>query len=84
MMPACRVGDLVTDVCKTTPGLFTKGSTSTFVDGRPAIRLGDTATPGVATTGSTNVFVDSRPGVRIIDTVFCGIITTGSSSTFYG
>lgn len=84
MYPAIRLGDMVADTCKNSPGPFFRGSTSSFVDGRPAIRLGDPAPPGAAISGSSTVFVDGRPAVRFIDKVFCGIITTGSTSTFYG
>lgn len=86
MFPANRVTDFVLSTCLPTPpsGPFTKGSTDTFVDNLPAIRLSDPAIPGLAISGSTTVFINNLPAVRLIDKVSCGIITQGSTTTFYG
>lgn len=81
---AVRLGDFVKSICLKPSGPFIKGSSKTFVDGRPAIRLGDKAIPGVAVTGSSKTLIDGRPAVRQIDRVICGIITSASSKTYIG
>ena len=82
MLGATRVGDFVVSTCPNVPsGPFISGSFTTFIDGRPAIRLGDPAVPGIALTGSTKTFIDGRPAVRMVDAVFCGRITTSSFKT---
>ena len=85
MFGANRLGDRVLSTCNgVPPGPFYKGSTDTFIDNLPAIRLGDPAVPGVAIKGSTTVFINNLPAVRIVDLVSCGVIAQCSTTTFYG
>jgi len=84
-MNAVRLGDKVISYCKFKPsGPFIRGSRTTFIEGKPAIRLGDRSLPGIAITGSNKVFIDGRPAVRQKDKVTCGVIRSGSRSVFYG
>lgn len=80
---AVRVGDFVKSTCENIPsGPFIEGSTNTFVNGRPQVRVGDKAVPGIAITGSRGRFVNGRPAVRRRDKVVCGIIMQSSRNTF--
>ncbi len=59
------------------------GSTNVFVNGRPAVRVGDMWAvhfdlmgmlpphPGVALMGSTRLLINSRPAVRMGDMINC-------------
>lgn len=84
MVLATRLGDNVLDLCPdpTIPGPFFTGSTDTFTNNRPQVRLGDTSVPGIAITGSTKRFTNNRPTVRITDKVVCGQIVNSSFNTF--
>jgi uncharacterized Zn-binding protein involved in type VI secretion len=86
MFPAIRLGDRVLKKCPfKKSGPFLTGSKTTFVNGRPQVRVGDKAVPGVAVTGSKTTFVDNRPAVHLRSKVICGIILgPGSSNTFIG
>jgi uncharacterized Zn-binding protein involved in type VI secretion len=79
-----RLGDKVLSICLKPSGPFIKGSSRTFIDARPAIRLGDLSIPGIAITGSSKTLIDGRPAVRQIDRVFCGVIISASSKTYIG
>lgn len=70
------------------------GSLDVFVDGLPAVRLGDqwaihtdgfTSHPDVSITGSTTVFCNGLPLVRITDMLGDGaVVVMGSPTTFAG
>lgn len=81
---ATRLGDFVQKICPDPiqSGPFIKGSTNTFTNNRPQIRMTDLSIPGIAISGSTKRFTNNLPTVRRNDRVFCGIITTSSTDTF--
>ena len=86
MVMATRLGDFVAYICPTPPpprpGPFFQGSSDTFTNNRPQVRLADNSVPGPAITGSTKRFTNNRPTVRITDKVVCGQITNSSFNTF--
>jgi uncharacterized Zn-binding protein involved in type VI secretion len=67
---AARRGDATSD-----PGVaLESGSPNVFINGRPAVTIGDrTGCGGVAVGGSSNVFINGRPVAR------AGDLTTGCS-----
>jgi uncharacterized Zn-binding protein involved in type VI secretion len=67
---AARRGDATSD-----PGVALEGgSPNVFINGRPAVTLGDrTGCGGVAVGGSSNVFINGKPVAR------AGDLTTGCS-----
>lgn len=82
MYPQTRLGDWVQSYCNTPSGPFYTGSSTVFIDGLPAVRVGDQSLPGPALDGSPTIFIDGLPAVRIISIVFCGVITEGSPTTY--
>ena len=84
MFGAVRKGDFVKSTCRGKPsGPFVTSSTS-LIDGRGQVRVGDKALPGRCVTGSRSVFVDGRPAAHKLSKVICGKITTASTTTFIG
>lgn len=86
MFPAIRKGDWVLKTCKfKVSGPFITASSTTFVNGRGQVRVGDKSLPGIAITGSRSTFIDGRPAVTLKSKVICGRIKgPGSSDTFIG
>lgn len=55
-LPATLLGDLV--ICSGPPAQIISGSSSVFIEGKPAVRMGDfTNHGGQLIMGSTNVFI---------------------------
>jgi uncharacterized Zn-binding protein involved in type VI secretion len=85
MLGATRLRDWVKKICSNKEsGPFFTGSSTTFINNRPQVRVLDKGIPGVALTGSKSSFVDNRPAVRQKDKVSCGRIMTSSTDTFIG
>lgn len=85
MLGAIRLGDFVIKTCPfKKSGSFFTASTSSFVDGRGQVRLGDKSVPGICISGSSSVFVDGRPAAHIKSKVICGRIVTCSTTVFIG
>lgn len=85
MLGATRLKDWVQKICShKTSGPFITGSSRSFINNRPQVRVADISIPGRALTGSKTTFVDNRPAVRQKDKVACGRIVTSSSNTFIG
>ena len=84
MVMATRMGDNVLDVCPdpTTPGPFYEGSTDTFTNNRPQVRMGDSSVPGKSIMGSMKRFTNNKPTTRITDPVLCGVTVQSSFNTF--
>lgn len=69
-------------------------STDVFVDGIPAVRMGDLWNPhtniisvhtGVGVGGSSTVFCNGLPIMRVTDPIDCGSVAMlGSTTTFAG
>ena len=82
--PQARLGDTSSH-----GGVIVTGASRTFVNGRPAARMGDLHvcplpfhgyTPSV--TGDEDTFIEGRPSARIGDIAACGaVIATGSQDT---
>ena len=80
--PQARLGDLSSHC-----GVIITAARRTFVNGRPAARLGDLhicpihgVTPIV--TGDSDTLIEGRPSARIGDLAACGaVIVTGSHDT---
>ena len=83
--PQARLGDRSSH-----GGRIVTGARRTYVNGRPAARLGDLHVcplPFHGTTrivtGSTKTFIEGRPAARMGDRTGCGArIATGSEDTF--
>lgn len=103
MYPVIRVGDRILCTCfppkpptfgppiPCPNGSVIEGSTNTFIEDKPAARVGDATSnccggecfcPNRTLTGSSKTFINNRPAVRLIDTVSCGRFLTGSIKTF--
>lgn len=71
-------------------GPVTSGSTTVFIGGKPACRVGDTlqcnsSNPDTVIRGSASIFIDGRPACRIGDpTQHGGVIAEGSASVWGG
>jgi len=82
--PQARLGDISSH-----GGVIVTGAVRTFVNGRPAARMGDLhvcplpfhgMTP--ICTGDTDTIIEGRPAARIGDIAACGaVIATGSEDT---
>lgn len=84
-MMATRLGDFVSDICPgppSQPGPFIQGSTDTFTNNRPQVRMTDISLPGPSIGGSRSRFTNNKPTTRIIDPVVCGITMISSFDTF--
>lgn len=82
-MLATRMGDFVIETCKKGPdGPFIQGSTNTFTNNKPQVRMGDKSIPGISLGGSRRRFTNNKPTTRIIDRVVCGQTIQGSLNTF--
>lgn len=82
---ALRVTDRVISKCKKPPpGVYVRGSTNSFVNARPQIRMFDKPKPGPGPllSGSNKSFINSKPAGRVKDKVFCGKNISGSNNTF--
>lgn len=74
------------------PRESTSGSPNVFINGKPALRVGDTwevhscgdsSHDGVQATGSRFVFVNGKPLARVGDDVSCGAaVAVGSPNVF--
>jgi len=84
MVMATRMGDQVIDTCPNpfTPGPFYEGSTNTFTNNRPQVRMLDNCVPGKSIGGSSSRFTNNKPTTRIIDPVLCGVTIQSSFDTF--
>jgi len=66
------------------------GSSNVFINGKPAVTVGDSVSShadsdgshdGTVSQGSPNVFVNGKPKARVGDSVSCGgTIATGSNN----
>jgi len=82
--PQARLGDISSH-----GGVIVSGARRTFVNGRPAARMGDLhvcplpfhgVTPII--TGDMDTIIEGRPTARIGDITACGaVIATGSKDT---
>lgn len=95
-MPATtRVGDNNTghDLCP--PVALASGSSNVFINGRAAVRVGDSYSShscdvhlphvGAISSGSSSVFINGLAAGRIGDSVSCGgSVAQGSSDVFIG
>jgi uncharacterized Zn-binding protein involved in type VI secretion len=101
MLPVARIGDAISTGHECTgTGIIDQGSTNVFVNGRGAVRVGDSDThtepifldigficvDHTVTVGSasTKVFVNGRGLARVGDTFSGELISTGSSNVFSG
>lgn len=86
MVMATRMGDQVIDFCTSgshpRPGPFLEGSTNTFTNNKPQVRMTDNSLPGISLKGSMKRFTNNKPTTRIIDPVVCGQTIEGSFNTF--
>lgn len=74
--------------------VITVGSSTVFIDGMPAARLGDPLTPHnkpdhpvhsrKIASGSPTVFIDGLPAARTGDAVDCGGVLIGSGTVNIG
>lgn len=95
--PAARLGDQCTGhACYPARPSIT-ASSDTFVNGIPALRVGDKYAvhccvtlpfdchPGIVIAGSGSTFINNMPAARMGDMIDCGSkIALGSSDTFVG
>jgi uncharacterized Zn-binding protein involved in type VI secretion len=71
-------------------GVDSVGSPNVHIEGKPAVRIGDSINPhgrpphthAVMASGSSSVFVNNIPVCRSGDTATCGHVTSGSGSVF--
>ncbi len=58
-LPAAVVGDIGTPISGNVPGPYAIGSLSVFIEGKPALRVGDACTNGTSliVMGATNVII---------------------------
>ena len=99
MPGVARLGDKCTGHDCFPPRKSTSGSPNVFINGVPALRVGDSwkehccthsdmphgCHDGVQESGSSSVFVNGRPLARIGDSVSCGgTVATGSMNVFAG
>lgn len=91
--PAARLGDMCTGHGCFPPRSSITGSSDTFIDGIPALRMGDkydthccvTCHDGQVVGGSGTTFINGMPAARMGDALDCGSqIAIGSSTTFIG
>ena len=79
------------------PNVTTGGSPNVFINGKPALRVGDATAvhikPGnspaphasAISVGSSTVFINGQPAARIGDSIACGdAVAEGSSNVFIG
>jgi uncharacterized Zn-binding protein involved in type VI secretion len=86
MAGACRAG------VDTAGGLIASGSGSVFINGSPAVRIGDPVvghgliphTAPTMATGSATVMIDGIPACRAGDIATCGHAATGSGDVNIG
>ena len=106
MPGACRVGDLCAGNCDIgaldcphtyNGGTCDFGSPSVFINGKAAVRIGDTGATNCqhsgnfsSVEGSSTVFINGKKAARIGDGITCnscgqsGEHTTGSSTVYIG
>lgn len=85
MFGATRLKDWISKICSNKKsGPFLTGSSTTYTNNQPQVRLFDKGVPGNALSGSKTSYVDNRPAVRQKDKVFCGKIVTSSNNIFIG
>lgn len=95
--PAARLGDLCTGHGCYPPRPSITGSSDTFIDGIPALRMGDKYAvhccvvlpfdchPGTVSVGSGSAYINGMPAARVGDALECGSkVAVGSSTTFIG
>ena len=94
-MPAVsRKGDTCTGDGCFPPRASTSGSPNVFVNGKAALRVGDSwevhscgdsSHDGISSAGSSFVFVNGKPLVRVGDDISCGAAAAvGSPNVFCG
>ena len=90
---AARLGDFCTGHDCWPPRQAISASSDTFIDGIPALRMGDkydihccvTCHDGTVIGGSSSVFINGVPAARVGDAIDCGSqVATGSSTTSMG
>jgi len=91
---AARLGDVCTGHDCFPPRPSITASLDTFIDGIPALRMGDkydvhcclnNCHNGVVIGGDFTTFINGLPAARVGDPIECGsFIATGSFSTFIG
>ncbi|HFQ4930019.1 PaaR repeat-containing protein [Vibrio vulnificus] len=95
MPAASRQGDGCTGHGAFPPRTSTSGSGNVFINGKPALRVGDSwavhcnpspsCHAGAQATGSSKVFVNGQALARIGDSVDCGsAVAAGSPNVFAG
>ncbi len=89
MPKAHRKGDIGSGHGKHGPTTATGGSNNVFINGKPAMRVGDEHTPyphvPKLAEGSSSVFINGIPASRVGDAFYCGgKAQTGSSNVFIG
>ncbi len=96
MAAAARKGDMCSGHGCWPPRASTSGSPNVFINGKPALRVGDSwaahTCPSIPEThastqagGSSTVFVNGRGLARIGDAVACGSsVASGSTNVFAG
>lgn len=91
------LGDFVLCLCmckggRCPDGQIVEASPDTFIESRPAARMGDTTTnccgscckcPNTIVTGSPDTFINGRPAARVTDTVTCGLILVSQNATTF-
>lgn len=94
MPAASRKGDICTGHDCFPPRVSDSGSPNVFINGIPALRVGDhyvthqcghSSHDSVVAAGSSTVFVNGKPLARIADSIACGsAVGQGSSNVFAG
>lgn len=94
MPAASRLGDSCTGHGCFPPRPSTSGSGNVFINGIPALRVGDSFAThccgpschgGVSAAGSSSVFINGKAATRIGDAVSCGsALAQGSGNVFIG
>jgi len=93
MGSAARLGDMCTGHDCFPPRPSISASPDTFIDGIPALRVGDkyeehccvTCHEGIVIGGSSTTFINGMPAARVGDPIDCeSFIAEGSNSTFIG
>ncbi len=90
---AARLGDMCSGHGCFPPRPAISASSDTFIDGIPALRVGDkydqhtcsTTHDGAVLVGSSTTFINGSMAARVGDSLDCGsTIAVGSPSTFMG
>ena len=94
-MELARIGDKATGICRAhkrprnVTGILSQGSSTCFVDGKGAVRVGDSVTfdcghTGIVASGSSSFVIEGKGMARVGDSVIgpmTAVIVSGSPST---